>query len=596
MTQRSRSWLFGVLSVGFAIAVGSLVESLRAQEPAAKPDAPAAAPEAAAAPAAAAPAPAAAVPAPAPAVPDPTSSAPGPDPTGATYAGPGFNTGGALTKSDGKVTDLTKSQDLKMTKISLNLLWGMVAGFLVMFMQAGFAFLETGLCRAKNCAHTMGMNFMIYGIGMLGFWACGFAFQMGNFGAIAYWDGPAVLTGGWVVHLFGKDWTLLGLRGFFLAGPANDVTVMAMFLFQMVFMDTAATIPTGAMAERWKMSSFFLYGFAMSMIIYPVFGCWVWGGGWLAQLGVNFGLGNGHVDFAGSSVVHMTGGVCGLVGAWMLGPRIGKFNKDGTPNAIPGHNMAYVVMGTLILAFGWFGFNPGSTLAASDPRFVAIAVHTMLASAAGCMSAVLYMWAVYGKPDPTMGCNGLLAGLVAITAPCAFVNPTAAVIIGAIAGVLVIWGVLFVERILKIDDPVGAVAVHGINGAWGCLSIGLFADGVYGGGWNLVANKAPLGLFYGGGFGQLMAEVVGVLTNVVWVGGTSLLMFWVIDKLIGNRTTAKAEIEGLDISEMGVPGYAMEDPYFVQIAGEEYISTHGGGSVPTKPIAAPSRNVPVGRS
>ena len=587
MTQRSRSWWFGVLSVGLAIAIGSSVVTIRAQEPAPKADAPAAAPEAAA-PAAAA--------APAPAVADPASSPTAADPTGAGYYGPGVATGGALTKSDGKVTPVTEQQDIKLTKVSLNLLWGMVAGFLVMFMQAGFAFLETGLCRAKNCAHTMGMNFMIYGIGMLGFWACGFAFQMGNMGAIGYWDGPSILNKGWTMPLFGKESSFLGLRGFFLAGSANDVTVMAMFLFQMVFMDTAATIPTGAMAERWKMSSFWIYGLAMSMVIYPVYASWVWGGGWLAMLGANFKLGNGHMDFAGSSVVHMTGGVCGLVGAWMLGPRIGKFNKDGTPNAIPGHNMAYVVMGTLILAFGWFGFNPGSTLAATDNRFVAIAVHTMLASAAGCCSAVLYMWAVYGKPDPTMGCNGLLAGLVAITAPCAFVNPVGAVIIGTIAGVLVIWGVLFVERILKVDDPVGAVAVHGINGAWGCLSIGLFADGAYGAGWNLVADKTPLGLFYGGGVGQLLAEIVGVLTNIVWVGGTSFLTFWLIGKTIGNRTTAKAEIEGLDIHEMGVPGYSMEDPYFVQIAGEEYIATHGPASIPTAKPEPSRSNVPVGRS
>ena len=238
----------------------------------------------------------------------------------------------------------------------------------------------------------------------------------------------------------------------------------------MVFMDTTATIPTGAMAERWKFSAFMVYGFFLSMLIYPVYGGWVWGGGWLADLGVNFGLGNGHCDFAGSSVVHMTGGVTALVGAWILGPRIGKFNKDGSPNAIPGHNIPMVVLGTLILAFGWFGFNPGSTLAATDLRIGSIAVCTMLATAAGCLSSILYMWAVFGKPDPTMGCNGLLAGAVAITAPCAFVNPVGAVIIGAIAGVLVIWSVLFVERVLKIDDPVGAVSVHGVNGAWGCLS------------------------------------------------------------------------------------------------------------------------------
>ena len=308
---------------------------------------------------------------------------------------------------------------------------------------------------------------------------------------------------------------MLGGKGWFLAGVANDATVITLFLFQMVFMDTAATIPTGALAERWKFSSFCVYGLFMSMFLYPVFGCWVWGGGWLADLGVNFGLGNGHIDFAGSSVVHMTGAICGLAGAMVLGARIGKFNKDGSPNVIPAHNIPMVVLGTLILAFGWFGFNPGSTLASTDLRIGSIATCTMLATGAGCMSSLLYMWAVFGKPDPTMGCNGLLAGAVAITAPCAFVNPVSAVIIGAIAGILVIWGVLFVERILKVDDPVGAVAVHGINGAWGCLSIGLFATGEYGAGWNGVAT-APLGLFYGGGPSQLFAQMIGVATNLVW--------------------------------------------------------------------------------
>ena len=291
----------------------------------------------------------------------------------------------------------------------------MVAGFLVMFMQADSRILRDRTFAAPaNCAHTMAMNFGIYGIGLLGFWVCGFAFQMGGVGALGYWDGPDILNKLAKVTIFGHEFKLIGYTGFFLTGASNDVTVMAMFLFQMVFMDTAATIPTGAMAERWKFSSFFLYGLVMSMVIYPVYACWVWGGGWLSQLGVNFGLGNGHVDFAGSSVVHMTGGMTALAGAIILGPRIGKFNKDGSANAIPGHNMAYVVMGTLILAFGWFGFNAGSTLAATDSRFVAIAVHTMLASAAGCVASLLYMWAVFGKPDPTMGCNGLLAGLVAI--------------------------------------------------------------------------------------------------------------------------------------------------------------------------------------
>src|SRR3954453_21576142 len=454
-----------------------------------------------------------------------------------------------------------------------------MTGFLVMFMQAGFALVETGLTRAKNVGHTMGVNFAIYAIGMLGFWIAGFALMFGGFGPVLAFDGPNVLDKMISFSLGGKTFEVLGYKGFFLTGSANDASVLTLFLFQMVFMDTAATIPTGALAERWKFSAFMVYGFFLSMLIYPVYGAWVWGGGWLADLGVNYGLGNGHVDFAGSSVVHMTGGVTALVGAWILGPRIGKFNKDGSPNPIPGHDVPMVVIGTLILAFGWFGFNSGSTLAATDLRIASVAVCTMLATAAGCLSSVLYMWAVYGKPDPTMGCNGLLAGAVAITAPCAFVDPVGAVIIGAIAGVLVIWSVLFVERVLKIDDPVGAVSVHGVNGAFGCLCIGLFATGAYGAGWNGVVT-APKGLFYGGGTGQLAAEAIGVLANFVWVSIAAFVSFMIIEKTIGNRVPAREEIEGLDIPEMGVLGYMNEDTRAVQVAGEEFLSTHGPG-VPT---------------
>src|SRR4051795_9465118 len=421
-----------------------------------------------------------------------------------------------------QIADLTKR--LASAEVNANIVWTLVTGFLVMFMQAGFALVETGLTRAKNAAHTMTMNFMVYGIGMIGFWICGFALMFGGLGPVAAFDGPNILDKMFSISLFGKDFGLFGYKGFFLTGAANDATVLTLFLFQMVFMDTTATIPTGAMAERWKFSAFMVYGFFLSMLIYPVYGAWVWGGGWLADLGVNFGLGNGHVDFAGSSVVHMTGGVTGLVGAWIIGPRIGKFNKDGSANAIPGHDVPMVVLGTLILAFGWFGFNTGSTMAATDLRIASVAVCTMLATAAGFLSSILYMWAVFGKPDPTMGCNGLLAGAVAITAPCAFVDPVGAVIIGAIAGVLVIWSVLFVERVLKIDDPVGAVSVHGVNGAFGCLCVGLFATGAYGAGLNGVA-AAPKGLFYGGGLNQLAAEAIGVLANFVWVSISAFVSF-----------------------------------------------------------------------
>lgn len=531
--------------------------------------------------------------APAAATSDPTAVPSGPDSTGATYTGASATA--ALTKDKDKVTDATRDADIKNLKMAVNIFWALITGFLVMFMQSGFALLETGLCRAKNVAHTMAMNFVIYAVGMLGFWMCGFAVLAGGWGPVLAFDGPNILDQLFKVELFGgKGFGLFGHKGFFLTGAANDATVLTLFLFQMVFMDTAATIPTGALAERWKFSSFCIYGFFMSMLLYPVYGCWVWGGGWLATLGSNFGLGNGHVDFAGSSVVHMTGGLTGLVGAFILGPRIGKFNKDGSVNAIPGHNIVQVVLGTLILAFGWFGFNPGSTLAATDLRIGSIAVCTMLATGAGCLSSILYMWAVYGKPDPTMGCNGLLAGAVAITAPCAFVNPVGAVVIGALAGLIVIWAVLFVERVLKVDDPVGAVSVHGVCGAFGCLCVGLFANGEYGAGWNGVANVAPTGLFYGGGLGQLAAQSIGVLANVLWVVPASFLFFMLVEKTVGNRVSARTEVEGLDIHEMGVMGYVDEDSIAVQVAGQEHLSTFGPG-VPAKKVVI-EREAPVGRS
>ncbi len=439
-------------------------------------------------------------------------------------------------------------------KVAINMVWLLVTGFLVMFMQAGFAMVETGLTRAKNASHTMAMNFMIYPLGMIGFFICGFAFMFGGVGPLGTLGGYDGLNHELAINLFGHSFGLIGGKGFLLSGT-YDVAVFGMFLFQMVFMDTTATIPTGAMAERWKFASFFIYGLAVGTIIYPIFGNWVWGGGWLSQLGAQFGLGHGHVDFAGSSVVHLTGGVLAFVGAKMLGPRIGKYNRDGSPNAIPGHNIPMAIIGTFILAFGWFGFNPGSTLAGGDLRISVVAVNTMIASATGALASTLWMWLFRTKkPDPTMMLNGMLAGLVAITAPCAFVSVGNAAIIGLISGVLVIEAAFFVERKLKIDDPVGAIAVHGVNGAWGCLALGLFADGTYGDGWNGVAGKVT-GLFYGNG-GQFVAEVIGVASNLVYVGIVGFLVFKLTDLLVGNRVDAKAELDGLDIPEMGVEGYA----------------------------------------
>jgi Amt family ammonium transporter len=428
---------------------------------------------------------------------------------------------------------------------------------------------ETGFTRAKNAAHTMLMNMMVYVVGMLGFWICGFAFMFGGVGQVANLGMVANLNNEVTWHLFGKDFGIIGYKGFFLTGGAYDVSIFTLFLFQMVFMDTTATIPTGAMAERWKFLAFFVYGFFISMLIYPIYGNWVWGGGWLSQLGTNFGLGHGAVDFAGSSVVHMTGGVSALAGAIVLGPRIGKYKKDGTPNAIPGHHIPMGIAGALILAFGWFGFNPGSTLAGTDLRIGVIAVNTMLASAGGALSATLYMWLKYGKPDPTMAANGLLAGLVAITAPCAFVNAPISVLIGLIAGILVVLSVLFIDGVLKIDDPVGAVSVHGVCGAWGVLALGLFADGTYGDGWNSVKGTVT-GLFYGDA-SQFAAQCINVIVNIIFVFIAAYLTFKLIDVIIGNRVSAEIEVGGLDIPETGVVAY----PDFVLAKSERKETANG---------------------
>jgi len=439
-------------------------------------------------------------------------------------------------------------------KIAINIMWTLIAGFLVMFMQAGFALVETGFTQKKNVAHTMGMNFLVYAVGMFGFWLCGFAFMFGGgLNAATLGGAPGVIPHEYVVHMFGHDFGIIGYAGFFLNSKVYDVGVFTLFLFQMVFMDTTATIPTGSMAERWSFKSFLIFGFFISMFVYPIYGNWVWGGGWLAQLGVNFGLGHGHVDFAGSSVVHMVGGVAALAGAIIIGPRIGKYGKNGEVNTIPGHNIPMAILGTFILALGWFGFNPGSTLAGSDFRIAIVAVNTMMAGTAGTLSALIYMYVKGQKPDPGMLCNGLLAGLVAITAPCAFVNSISAVIIGAVAGILVILVYNLLDRKFKIDDPVGAFAVHGANGAWGCLALGLFADGSYGDGWNGVAGPVK-GLFYGDSK-QFLAELIGVITCFIFVFVVMYAFFKVSNKITPIRVKAEDEIAGLDIPEMGVHGY-----------------------------------------
>lgn len=477
-------------------------------------------------------------------------AAPVADPTGG-------NTGGAgdiTAKEPGKPTLDEVASTVGHNKIAINFLWVLIAGFLVMFMQAGFALAETGFTRAKNAAHTMSMNLMVYAVGMLGFWISGFALMMGGIGAVsALGAATSVLNHEFTITIAGKTLGLFGLKGFFLSGGTYDVGVFAFFLFAMVFMDTAATIPTGSMAERWKFSAFIIFSFFMGALVYPIFGNWVWGGGFLATLGTNYGLGHGFVDYAGSAVVHMTGGVTAFVGAKLLGPRIGKFTKEGKPVALPGHDIPMALLGVFILAFGWFGFNAGSSLAGGDFRISIVAVNTMLASASGALISALYVWKRLGKPDPSMVANGMLAGLVAITAPCAFVTSWAAVLIGGIAGVLVVESILFIEQKLKIDDPVGAVSVHGVNGLWGVISLGLFADGTYGDGYNGVAGGVK-GLFYGD-TKQFIAQLIGPVTNIIFVGIAFYIIYKLVDKLVGHRVDPDVEIAGLDLPEMGALAY-----------------------------------------
>jgi ammonium transporter, Amt family len=493
---------------------------------------------------------------------------PQPDPSGIVIGSGSDLAGiapGDLTSDDFTTASASEPFAVKLAalvnqnRLGVNFTWTLVAGFLVMFMQAGFALVETGFCRAKNAAHTMTMNFMVYVLGLTGYFICGFAFQEGGIGLIGVPNlgGLAILNHELSIPLGGVDWGIIGWKGFFLSDGTYDVGVAVMFLFQMVFMDTTATIPTGAMAERWKWSAFCVYGLFVSTIIYPIFANWAWGGGWLSQLG-KLGLGAGYLDFAGSGVVHAIGGWTALAGALVLGPRLGKYNRDGTVNPIPGHNLVIALLGCFILAFGWFGFNPGSTLGASgngNLRIGMVAVSTMLASASGAIVAMVYTWIVSKKPDPAMMGNGLLSGLVAITAPSGFVSPFSAFLIGGIAGVLVCLAVPFFDRI-RADDPVGAISVHGVNGLWGQLALGLFADGTmnYGG-------TVARGLFFGDP-GQFVAQIIGGLVAFGWAFGVSWVFFTVQKAVMGLRVSEDVELGGLDLPEMGMPGYAPDaEPY-----------------------------------
>ena len=410
----------------------------------------------------------------------------------------------------------------------LNTSWVLITAFLVFFMQAGFAFVEAGLTRSKNTTNILMKNLMDFVMGTLAFWAVGFGLMFGT------------SNGG-----------LFGASNFFIGSGGDDIVglpALSFWLFQLVFAGTAATIVSGAMAERTKFSAYLIYSLIISLLIYPIFGHWVWGGGWLWTLGDSTGLapGGGFRDFAGSSVVHSVGGWAALMGAILLGPRIGRFGKDGRANFIPGHSISLFALGIFILWLGWFGFNPGSQLAISGGNADAVALvaaNTNIAGAAGALTALLAAWARGGKPDVAAAMNGVLAGLVAITAPCAYVTPFDAVIIGAIAGPIVVFGNLFIEK-LKIDDPVGAIPVHLMNGIWGTLAVGLFSS-----------QNGVTGLFAGGGAGQLIIQLIGVVACGAWVAGTAFVLFFAIKKTVGLRVSTHEEMVGLDILEHGSAAY-----------------------------------------
>jgi Amt family ammonium transporter len=431
---------------------------------------------------------------------------------------------------------LAQTAEPDPTKVALDTVWVLVTAFLVFWMNAGFACLEAGLCRAKNAVNILAKNFIVFAISSVAFWLIGFGL------------------------MFGDGTPFFGLTGWALAGPDNSpatgdaysgvfsalnwtgVPLSAKFFFQLVFAGTAATIVSGAVAERIKFLAFIAFSFVLVAIIYPIGGHWAWGGGWLAGIGF--------LDFAGSTVVHSIGGWAALAGVLILGPRIGKFKADGTINPIPGHNMGMATLGTLILWLGWFGFNPGSTMAADPAAIASIALNTNMAAAAGCLGATAVAWIALGKPDLSMILNGTLAGLVAITAPCAFVNVASSLLIGLTAGVLVVYAVLFFDRV-KVDDPVGALSVHLVNGVFGTLAVGLFAT--------------EGGLFFGGGVSKLLVQFYGVVGIGAAVFALSAVAWFLLKVTIGIRVSAQEEAEGLDLGEHGIEAYSGLTPPVVSV-------------------------------
>lgn len=426
---------------------------------------------------------------------------------------------------------------------SVDTIWVLLGAALVFFMQAGFAMVETGLTRAKNAGNIIMKNLMDFALGTVAFWLAGFGIMFAGDGAL-----------------------IGGFDPFILGDYSSTFPSWAFVIFQTVFCATAATIVSGAMAERTKFLSYCIYSVAISLIVYPVGGHWVWGGGWLSQLGFH--------DFAGSTAVHMVGGLCALIGAKMVGPRIGKYTKDGKANAIPGHSLTLAALGCFILWFCWFGFNGCSTVSMEGEAIVTagkIFVTTNLAAAVATCTVMILTWVRYKKPDVSMSLNGTLAGLVAITAGCDTVSPTSAAIIGILSGFVVVFGIEFIDKVLKVDDPVGAVGVHGLNGLFGTLAVGLFSDGT-GTEWK--------GLFTGGGFHLLSIQILGIICVVAWVAVTMTIVFQVLKHTIGLRVPAEEEIAGLDIVEHGIAssyaGFSVHDnigPVPAPMTGSAKVST-----------------------
>lgn len=422
-------------------------------------------------------------------------------------------------------------------KVAADTMWVMVTGMLVFFMNLGFGCVESGFCRAKNCVNILSKNFIVFAVSTFGFWLVGWGIMFGNGSLYIGQEGLWMVGGADNSPATGDAYS-----GAYSSIAWTGVPLSAKFFFQLVFAGTAATIVSGAVAERIKYLSFIVFSLLMAVIIYPVVGHWIWGGGWLAT--------KGFFDFAGSTQVHSIGGWAALSGILFLGPRIGKYTADGKVNAIPGHNMTAAFIGCLVLWFGWFGFNPGSTMAA-DPKFIAdVALTTNLAAAMATISATATAWILLKKPDIGMTLNGCLAGLVAITAPCAFVTAEASALIGLIAGVLVVLAVLAFDR-AKIDDPVGATSVHLVNGVFGTLCIGLFSHP------DLIARGAGLkaGVLYGGGMDQLIVQATGVVATAVYVFVVSSICWLVIKATMGLRVSKEEEMDGLDHGEHGNEAY-----------------------------------------